>query len=575
MTKPLFLHLVLGILPAFPLALAAPAGPPDVRATSVTIPYAELRALWDAARTKPVDKPAPPLSHALSLARYAFELSPDLTSAECRATLEVTSFGDGWITVPLLSADVRIESIAPDATSLVLRDGFYTLVLSGAGKHVVTLRFAVRLANATGTAPGLRLAISPALISEASFGGVPAGSAVDVTEGVRVGGAGAAGTMFRLGAAPSLAFAIVGLERRAKKQAVAATWNADLQTLVAAEEGRLACRARILANGIEGDTAEMRLILPAAASVREVDSDNLERWDTTRSDDGVQRVVALRWSGPERFAREVRISYELPLTARDGEWMLTAPSVKGAAAPRVVFFVVARPGLEISAASAGDPGANAGLDEPGPALAAALGGSRYATIAAAPGEMVALVKVKRLPMVATSQARIDDAQFQMRVVADGSLLTDAKLFVRHDRPQALRVELPPGSELLACSVDEVEAIPIDRGGGSVEITLPAVTDGKPSRVAFSYSARAEKFAPVAGQVELILPRTELFTNSIGWDVQIPGAYELTAFEGNVELVSPARMPADPALTLVRLRKELCRGEAPRVALFYQKRAVNP
>lgn len=550
------------------------AEPPDVVATSVTIPYAELRALWDAAHVKPPVKPAPPLAHALSLARYAFEFSPDLTSVVCRATFEVTNFEDGWTLVPLLPADVRIESVAPEAAAVALRDGSYTLMMFGTGKRSVTIRFAVRLSNATGTAPGLRLTVPPALISEASFVGVPAGSLVELTDGVRLNGPGAAGTLFRLGAAPDLAFTVVGSERRSKKKPVASSWNADVQTVVAAEEGRLACRSRILANGVDGDTTEMRLFLPAMTNVREVDGESLERWDTTRSDDGLHRVVVIRWNGLERFAREVRVVYEMPLTARDGEWILTAPMVNGCVAQRSVFFVAARPGLEITA-GAGNPAGSVGLDEPGPSLAGMLGGLGYATIHAAPGETTAVVKVKRLSVVATSQARIDDAQFEMRVVAEGSLLAEAKFTVRHDRPQALRVELPGGSELLECSINGREASPIDRGNGVVEFTLPAVAENRLTRVAFSYSARAEKFAPVAGRLELMLPRTELFTSLIGWEVQLPAAYELTAFEGNVEMAPPGRTVTASPATVIRLRKEICKGEAPRVALFYQKRAVAP
>src|SRR5262249_17444309 len=208
-------------------------------------------------------------------------------------------------------------------------------------------------------------------------------------------------------------------------------------------------------------------------------------------------------------------------------------------------------------------------------IAALLGNSSYTIVPAAPGETSAQVKFRRHPIVSTAQARIDEAVFQMRVVAEGSTLTDARFVVRHDRPVALRVELPTGSELIGCSIDGAEASPGDRGGGVLEFALPALSGGEPSRLTLTYTGRAGKLAPVAGQVELTLPRTELFTSAIGWEVQLPGAYELTAFEGNVEMAPPSRAAADPSTTIVRLRKELCRGEIPRVALFYKKRSVNP
>ncbi len=552
---------------------AAPSNPPDVRATSITIPYAEVRALWEAAYGKPAPKPPPPISHSLSLARYAFELSPDLSSVECRATFEVTSYGDGWSIVPLLPAEVRIESVTPEAGALAVRDGFYTLFLNGPGKRSVNVRFVARLASAPGGAPGLRLAVPPALVAEASFSGVPAGSLVEIANALPVGGAGVTPATYRLGANPIFDFTVTSAGGRAKK--APATWNAGVQTIVAAEEGRVVCRSRLVLSGLDGDTSELKLSLPDAASIREVESDNLERWESTRRGEGGQCGVSVRWKGAERVGREVNLLYELPLNAREGEWTLSGPRVEGAVQQQSIFYVIARAGLEVTPVGGSDGESARSVEAPGPAMLVALGGAGFKAISAPPGEASTIVKVRRLPLVAIAQARIDDAQFHMRVVPDGSCLTDAKMAVRHDRPLALQVELPPGSELVACSINGTETSPIDRGNGVLEFALPAAGAGEPSRIAFSYAAHASKLAPVAGQVELTLPRTELFTNSIAWEVQLPGAYELTAFEGNVELAPPSRGTIDPSTTFVRLRKELCKGEAPRVSLFYQKRSVNP
>ena len=575
MPIPIPLRVLAGLIFLSDTGAAAPPEPPDLRAATITLPYAEVRALWEAAHARPpAEKLAPPVSHVLSLARYGFEISADLATAECRATFEVTTFADGWVCVPLLPADVRIESVAPDASALALRDGFYTLFLNGPGKRSINIRFAARLTNSAGAGPGLRLAVAPALMAEASFGGVPAGSSVEVTDAILAGTPGAAAPTYRFGAASTIAFTVVGADRRARKAALLASWNADVQTIVAREEGGMVCRSRVIARGLEGDTAAMQLLLPATASVREVESENLERWESKRADGGQERIVSVRWSGPERVGRELKVLYELPLGPSEGEWTLSAPSVKGSVAQSSVFLIVARPGLEITPAAAA-AGAIGVPEELSPAIVAALSGMSYTSIQAAPGEATALVHVRRLPLVAAAQARIDEAQFRMRVVPDGSVLTDATFTLRHERPLALRIEMPAGSELLACSLNGAESSPIDRGEGVLEFALPAAAGGKASHIVLSYSARTAKLAPVAGQVELKLPRTDLFTNVIAWEVQLPGTYELTAFEGNVEMASPVRGAGDASVTVVRLRKEICKGEAPRVALFYQKRGVTP
>src|SRR5262249_37958529 len=197
-------------------------------------------------------------------------------------------------------------------------------------------------------------------------------------------------------------------------------------------------------------------------------------WEMSRGNDGQERIVSIRWKGAERVGREVMMLYELPLGERDGDWTLNAPHVLGALHQRSTFYVVTRVGQEISpAGSSGD--AERFPIEPGPAIAALLGNSSYTIVSAAPGETSAQVKFRRHPIGSTAQARIDEAVFQMRVVSDGSTLTDARLVVRHDRPVVLRVELPVGSELIGCSIDGAEASPGDRGGGVLEFALPALS----------------------------------------------------------------------------------------------------
>ena len=58
-------------------------------------------------------------------------------------------------------------------------------------------------------------------------------------------------------------------------------------------------------------------------------------------------------------------------------------------------------------------------------------------------------------------------------------------------------------------------------------------------------------------------------NVIDWKLQIPAAYEVEAFEGNVEAA-----PGREASGSINLRKELCKGERPSAELFYRKPHTN-
>ena len=105
----------------------------------------------------------------------------------------------------------------------------------------------------------------------------------------------------------------------------------------------------------------------------------------------------------------------------------------------------------------------------------------------------------------------------------------------------------------------------------MEFSLPS---GKAlSSVAFSYTAKKPVFKPVSGQIVVELPQTDLLVHWIDWELRIPIAYEIAAFEGNVESV-PSSNATDKTSRVIQLRKELCQKERPRAEFFYQKPQPN-
>jgi hypothetical protein len=124
--------------------------------------------------------------------------------------------------------------------------------------------------------------------------------------------------------------------------------------------------------------------------------------------------------------------------------------------------------------------------------------------------------------------------------------------------------------LLASSVDGQPVKPIDRGEHIIEFPLPS---GKAvSAVAISYTAKKPPFKPVSGQIAVELPQTDLLVHWIDWELRIPVAYEIAAFEGNVE--SAPCDKTDGTSRVVQLHKELCQKERPRAEFFYQKPQPN-
>jgi hypothetical protein len=93
-----------------------------------------------------------------------------------------------------------------------------------------------------------------------------------------------------------------------------------------------------------------------------------------------------------------------------------------------------------------------------------------------------------------------------------------------------------------------------------------------SGVSFSYTAKKPAFKPVSGQIAVELPQTELLVHWLDWELRIPVAYEIAAFEGNVE--SAPGDKTDATSRAIPLHKELCKNERPRAEFFYQKPQPN-
>jgi len=181
-------------------------------------------------------------------------------------------------------------------------------------------------------------------------------------------------------------------------------------------------------------------------------------------------------------------------------------------------------------------------------------------------DQVAAAPAPVLPVVETTQAVVETAMAKTRIVSDGALLTEIVYKIRHERAVQWKVNLPEGSELLEAKVGGQPVKPIDRGERTLEFTLP--TSRGASAVLVSYTAKKPAFKPVSGQLAVELPQTDLLIHSLDWELRIPIAYEIAAFEGNVESAPCAK--SDATSRVIPLHKELCKNERPRAEFFYQK-----
>jgi len=154
------------------------------------------------------------------------------------------------------------------------------------------------------------------------------------------------------------------------------------------------------------------------------------------------------------------------------------------------------------------------------------------------------------------------AESEMHVVNDGTFFNSTTWRIRHNTVVTWKVNPGADAQVVSCLVDGQPTAPVLAADHTMEIRLPEKDSG--TQVALSYTGKTSGFAPVRGEFSVALPTTDLLVERSDWKLTLPAAFTAVAVEGNVEF-----LPGESRNEL-RLRKELCRGEAPAARVFYQK-----
>jgi hypothetical protein len=540
----------LGLLAFATSALAAePVTDPDLNEARVTLPYSELKTIWQAAHREVPAKRKPPVEAALLSARYQVTLRGDLAAGV--VDYEIENFTEEWTTIPLLGARTQVEEIEPADVQLIVREGHYAMVTNRPGKQKLRLKFAVKL-----NGPNFALGAAPAAINTLTVAGLPEKQTLRIADATQLS-AEKDRISFRLPAAERIEFEVI--PEKAVVPPTPSRWKLEVQGLVQFADGKLKYTAQLGANADNGSGLAMELEFPPGVEVTKVAGADLSKWQSTTAENNSRRLQ-LRWQTRDVLRREIEIEYNVAQSLTGGEWKLSAPRLLEGENNPPLFVIVPEPGLELTSATP-----NAAPRQLPSWMLERANGQNYLVVL---GD--AALSAKWLPLVETAQAVVETANAKTRIVSDGALLTEVGYNIRHQHALRWSVVLPEGSELLAAQLDGEPVKPIDRGERVLEFALPS---GKEvSGVSFSYTAKKPAFKPVSGQIAVELPQTDLLVHWLDWELRIPIAYEIAAFEGNVETAPCDK--TDATSRVIPLHKELCKNERPRAEFFYQKPQPN-
>ncbi|MES2997318.1 MAG: hypothetical protein V4733_10970 [Verrucomicrobiota bacterium] len=546
------------LFPFCPAALAAEMTAPPALTGSVTISYAELRTLIDSERaareelTRHAAPVAPPLAHCWH------SVTGTLTLGENGGTLDWSATGEtlasGWNEVFLLGGNVSLVSSDTAGAPLVWKNGFH-LLLDKPGPRECSLHLASPGWRTLSGETPLILHTAAATVKRFTIKGIPQGMEAVWTGGV-TRPADDANAFLLPPAETTITLSLRHV--RPEKPAAPAVWRADNRIIARPGEGRLEYSAAVTLNANSGSGLTAALTLPAGAFSITATGADLQSHATTPAADG-SKLLNLRWKS-DALTRDIIVQYSLPVSPLAERWQLRAPATAGET--KCLYAIVTQQGMQLEGpALRNTPPARLGTW-----MRETLARDRFVT---AEGGHSLDLAVRWLPVVAAAEATVSEVKAAQRLVEDGSTRTDVSWLIRHSAAHEWTLEMPPGIELLACSVGGQPMKPVSRKAGEYEIPLPAPEPGQTGTlITLSYAASAGALNPVSGSVSLSLPRTRLFIERVEWALALPPRYEVAAVEGNVSVAGP---PIDGVLPL---RRALCRGEKPAITLYYQRAAVT-
>ena len=531
------------------IALSCPLPGQQLDDAEVRIPYRELKQLL--ARAEPEAKPQTP-EPALLSARLRVSVENDRAIVAGR--FRTLAFGETPGLVPLLGGDVSLEQQEPADAAVILEDKRLCLVTDQAGSRALDLRL-LPMTKEDGFS--IDVPACPSVILET--GELPAERALAVRweRHEEILGPGRLLPLPNTGVTVTLRI----LDQRETREALLppepSQWTWQHEALVIPASGELIYQVIASATASDGSGVEAQLPMPRDAREITIQGEDLATHRIVR---GANRSLALAitWKTRGILDRRLEISYRMPLRPLDREWLLQAP---GDADTRTRFLIGSSPVLSYAADGLSEPLDPSGLPA---VLAKALDGMNYHHLEAA---TTASLTATPIPLAATEQGVIKQAEWALKVEPDGSMLATGILLIEHKGPLGFILDTPPDMKLLTCELAGKALAPTDLGGGKIKVALPA--SGDTSRLTCAFTRAAGALDPVEGTLALTLPRTPLFIHALKWVIDLPEGYQAETHGNLIRLPSPGGQSSR-----ILLAKNLCRDERPEVRVFYQRADLN-
>ncbi|MGH9257747.1 MAG: hypothetical protein ACRD3C_24575 [Vicinamibacterales bacterium] len=477
----------------------------------VVLPVDEYRALRERANPQPPQPAGPPVDATLTRIDYDLRIENDTVAG--RALLTIDVLRDGWTRVQI-PAGLMVRDAQLDGQPVPLVEGPPPhVILSRAGRVVLTLDIALALTSSAGTeSVALPASVSP--ISRAVLALPRVGVDLSVTGGFvsdRVESAGESRwtTFGRPNQMLTLSWKRKVDDRRAEQPL---RTRARVTTLVGLAEDVSLVAAAVRLEILQGLARDVVLALPPGLAINQVNGATVGDWDVTN---GMLRVRLL---DPVTTETSFVVQGE---TRAPREGAVAVPLLRVPAAERETG------GVAVDVVGAGEIAERAarGLEPADPSeLGEIVAGRespsmiafRLRPLAGSDARSLAVTVVRYTPQ-AVLIANVEEARYRTLASEDGGLLVEARYAVRNNQRSFLKVTLPPGATVWSATVG---GRPIRPGTAERDAVLLPLEKGRAGEdaptfvVEIVYLQRIDSWID-KGQTRLALPAVDLPVSRTG------------------------------------------------------------
>jgi len=443
----------------------------------VVLPVDEYRALRRAAFPLDAEPVPPPVEATLSRIDYDLKIDGDLASGEVQLTVDVIK--DGWVRLAMPEG-LMIREAHLDGRQVTLAtrpaekgSGTADLLLSHTGRFVLTLKIVAPISTVAGT-DILKLPVSNSAISHAVVKLMRQGVDVQLSGGLLLENSETASGSRWVANGRGNEPLTFGWRRRVDDQRANQTLRlrGAITELVGLGEDATQINAEIQLEVLQGQTQEVRVLLPEQLNVNQVSGATVADWDVNA------RELTVSFIEPVQNSARFTLSAELRLP-RSG--MLEVPLIRLPATERETGGVA----VEVLGAGEIKDRQASGLDEAEAADLGQLISSRQSPSLLAfrlvPAEGKSsrslVLNVARYTPQAILTANIEEAEYSTLITDDGKMLIQARFAVRNNQRNFLKLNLPANATLWSASVAGRPIRPGRAADGSLLLPLEKTRTG--------------------------------------------------------------------------------------------------